>query len=126
MGWVKHRRKSRPNPLLKTTVFLNGFLIDFWTILASILDGLSVSRAPKNRVRAPDGPFWPHSGHFGTHLGHFVPISGPFWTDLGPKLGALGPIWEAFFRIRGTIFDTYLGPGRNKKEKTSTETQASK
>ena len=41
--WAKHRRKSRPNPLQKTTVFLNVFLIDFWTILASILDSLSVS-----------------------------------------------------------------------------------
>ena len=48
--WVKHRRKSRPNPLLKTTVFLNGFLIDFWTMLTSILDYFSVSRAPKNRI----------------------------------------------------------------------------
>ena len=40
--WVKKPRKSCPSPLLKTTVFLNGFLIDFLTILVPKRGGSSM------------------------------------------------------------------------------------
>ena len=99
--WVKKTRKSRPSPLLKTTVFLNGFLIDFLISLVPERGGSSMPWTPPLAQKSVSAP---RLGHWG----FILTILSPFWTHyhrLGSQFGSLGTHFGNILWIRNTLFD---------------------
>ena len=90
MEMGEKNKKIASEPASKNNRFFEWFFDRFFlTILASILDYLSESRAPKNRIWALEWAIW-------GRLGHFVPIPGPFWPIWDQNLELWNPFGKHF------------------------------